>query len=76
MATKNKPTADEMLDWLEEHEGFALVSDDFGHWAVTGNGTQSIPENPPDDVETTFFIEKREWRESIREAILCAMEED
>lgn len=65
----------DLLDWLESHEGFALVSDDFGHWAVTGDGMQSIPENPPDDVETAFFIAKDEWKPSIRKAIRDAMKD-
>jgi hypothetical protein len=32
-------------------------------------GMQSIPENPPDDVQTTFFIEKHEWKKTVREAV-------
>jgi hypothetical protein len=59
----------ELIKWLEEHQGVALISDDFGNWAVSGSGFQSLPENPPADVETHFFIAKNEWKPSVREAI-------
>jgi hypothetical protein len=65
----------ELIDWLETQEGSALISDDFGHWAVSGTGMQNVPENPPDDIQTTFFIEKHEWKKTIREAILAAYKE-
>ncbi len=64
-------TDTELIDYLETREGAALVSDDRGHWAVTTAGIQSVPENPPDDVHTTFFITKAEWRPTIRKAILA-----
>jgi hypothetical protein len=62
----------ELLSELEAMSGVALVSDDFGHWAVTGSGFQSVPENPPDDVQTTFFIKKSEWKQTVRQAIDAA----
>lgn len=65
----------ELLNWLEEQEGVALISDDFGSWSVTGAGWQNIPEEFPGDIETTFFIEKDKWKPSIREAILAYMDE-
>jgi hypothetical protein len=65
----------ELLDYLETQEGAALVSDDRGHWAVTMSGMQTIPENPPDDITTTFFIEKHEWKPTIREAISAYRQE-
>ena len=65
----------ERLDWLEEHQGCALISDDMGHWAVSGDGFQTLSNLPPDDVETTFFIEKKQWKKSLREAIDSAMTE-
>lgn len=66
----------ERLDWLEQQPGAGLISDDCGHWAVSGTGFQNIPENPPGDVQTTFFIEKSEWRKSVREAIDAAIEQE
>lgn len=70
------PTDKEMIDWLQENgDGYALVSDDFGNWAVASNGFQSVPDNPgtPSDIETSFFIEANEWRPSVREAIAAVM---
>lgn len=57
-----------------------IINDDKGHWAVTGVGMQSIQPGPgPDDVETSFFVEAGQWRNSLREAIdeyLAASAED
>ncbi len=58
------------IDYLEnESFGSALVSDDDGHWAVSNSGFQNCPMNTPDDIQTTFFIKKNEWKNSVREAI-------
>ena len=65
----------ELFDWLSKQDGMALVNDDFGHWAVATSGMQNVPRNPPDDIQTTFFIEKAEWKDSIEEAIKYAMQE-
>lgn len=70
-------TDTELIDWLERREGYALLSDDFGNWAVTSTGMQNIP-NPipekgkPADISTSFFVEADEWRPSIREALRAA----
>jgi hypothetical protein len=64
-------TDKEIIDWLEEHgQGWALVSDDFGRWAIATDGFQNVPENPdvPSDISTSFFIEASQWQPSIREA--------
>ena len=37
----------ERLEKMERLIGYGLLSDDFGHWAVSGSGMQNIPENPP-----------------------------
>lgn len=64
-------TDTERLDWLERNgHGFALINDDNGHWACVGEGTQNAPLGPEAiDIETCFFIEKRDWKDTIREAI-------
>ena len=62
-------TDTERINWLQKQQGFALVSDDFGHWAVVGSGFQNVPRKAPADISTTFFIEKNEWRKTIRQAI-------
>lgn len=62
------------LEWLEERDGYALVSDDNGHWAVVVEGFQNCLIGPqPADVTTSFWIEKDQWYNSIREAIDAAM---
>jgi hypothetical protein len=67
----------ELLNFLEQCEGCALISDDFGNWAVSGTGMQNVPEKPgePSDIESVFFVEADEWKPSIREAIAAVMEE-
>jgi len=69
-------TDTELLNWLEKQEGAALISDDFGHWAVTWDGMQSIPETTPADISTSFFIEKNDWHNSVRAAIKAAIEDE
>ena len=66
------------LDWLERHEGFGLISDDFGRWAVSGEGMQTLPAQVgrPFDVSTSFFVEAANWHPSIRAAINAAMAQD
>lgn len=63
-------TDTERLNWLEEHEAYALVNDDNGHWACVSDGIQNVPmDDKACDIETCFFIEKDRWKGSIREAI-------
>lgn len=75
------PTDAERLDWLEkEAEGCALLSDDFGNWAVSTMGMQNIPDPAPEkgkpgDISTSHFVMAAEWRPSIREAIDAAIVE-
>lgn len=63
----------EILNWLQDHQGYALVSDDGGHWACVCDGVQSVPEKFPDDIHAVFWIEKHKWKNSISEAIQEAM---
>lgn len=69
-------TDTERLNWLEQNQGAALVSDDDKHWAVVVNGIQNIPENTPSDIHTTFFIRQNEWQSTIRDAIDAAYAEE
>jgi hypothetical protein len=64
------------IDWLEKQQGSALVSDDHSHWAVATFGMQNLPKKFPGDIDTSFFIKKKEWKKSIREAIDFAMKQD
>jgi len=48
-----------------------LLNDDNGHWAVTGDGYQNVvAEDEPEDVETHFFVEANEWKNTPKEALL------
>lgn len=47
-----------------------LLYDDNGHWAVTSDGYQNVVAgDAPEDVETHFFIEASEWKDTPREAL-------
>lgn len=62
------------IDWLEQQNGFSLVSDDAGRWAVVTSGIQNSPDpDKPIEIETTFWITANEWKDSIREAIDAVM---
>jgi hypothetical protein len=66
----------ELLNWLENNaQGYALVSDDNKHWACVCDGIQNIPENWPGNIHTSFFIGQEQWKPSIREAIISAIQE-
>lgn len=65
-------TDTQLLDWLDhmKHMGIGLISDDNGHWAVSGCGMQNVPfGNSPCDIETSFVVEAHEWKDTVREAI-------
>jgi len=51
-----------------------IVYDDNGHYAISYAGMQSIPEETEederDDVIIYHFVEKEEWHNSIREALV------
>jgi hypothetical protein len=70
-----KITDTERIDWLEKASGYALVSDDDEHWAVVSDGVQNVPLNPPEDIATSFFIKKKAWKKSVRQAIDAAMKQ-
>ncbi len=64
----------ELLDALERLvDGGAcpgVINDDNGHWAVAEDGIQNCCfGEEPQDLSTTFFIEARKFRSTIREAI-------
>jgi len=53
-----------------------LVNDDNGHWAVKFDGFQNVPKgNEPDDISTTCFIEAKDWKDSIYEALVWSLSE-
>lgn len=51
-----------------------LFNDDNGHWAVKFDGYQTIPiGDDPENISTTCFIEAKEWKDSIYEALVYAL---
>lgn len=70
-------TPDKVLEQLESL-GFApcLMSDDNGHWALTSDGFQNVPKDEnPADISITAFVEAKNWKKTIREAILIYLDE-
>jgi len=61
----------ERIDWLQKAGcGIALINDDNGYWAVATEGFQTVPEaDGTTDIETTYFIEKKWWKSTVRKAI-------
>lgn len=67
-------TDTELIDWLEQKWGGALVNDDNGHWAFASDGFQNVHEGDnPEDLYTSFVIEKHAFFPTIREALLHAI---
>lgn len=68
-------TDTERLDWLEEKgNGLGLIHDDDSRWAVAFCGMQNIPGKG--DLYTTFFIEKKDFRPTARQAIDLAIKRE
>ena len=77
-------TDTELIDWLGKRYGASLVSDDNGLWAVSLTGTASIEDikepnryitDGPINWEGVAWVEREQWKGSIREAIESAKEE-
>jgi hypothetical protein len=52
-----------------------LLNDDNGHWSVRFDGFQNVPtKDEPEDIHTTFFIKAKDWKESIYDALIWALE--
>ena len=75
---KNKNISIEnALDKLNEHgHAVCLMNDDNNHWAATSDGFQQVPETKKSQSMTiTAFIEKKQWKKSIHEAIIAYVED-
>lgn len=54
-----------------------LLNDDNRHWAIMFDGVQTIPvDENPDDIMTSFYVEKHCWKKTIREALIYSLNED
>ena len=74
MTTQEEKRDKGRLDWLEAECGVGLISDDAGRWAISSGGMQNVPNlDSPIDISTVFTVDKKDWRNSIREAIDVAM---
>lgn len=51
---------------------YSLINDDAGHWALSSDGQQSIPEKFPGDIWTQFIIEADLWADTAPLAICIA----
>jgi hypothetical protein len=80
--TPKKYSDSQLLDWLQNNGFMApgLINDDGdngGLWAVSMTGIQNMPMGEgPQDISTSFFVEAHEWKPTVREAIIAAIEED
>lgn len=55
-------TIEELIVALEQTgSGCGLISDDWGHWAVSTSGMQNVPMDPPADIDTVFHVKRDEW---------------
>jgi hypothetical protein len=72
--SRMKHTDTELLDWLQEQDGCGLISDDAGRWAVSTGGIQNMPDTQKViDISSTFYVEAKDWRSTVREAIETAI---
>lgn len=68
-------TDTELLNALEQLASAGdcpgIINDDNGHWAVTGEGIQTLPARTgePFDCHTTFIVPAGAWRSTLRAAI-------
>ena len=54
-----------------------LLYDDNGHWAVSADGYQNVVSGDvPEDVETHFYIEAEDWKNSPKEALYKFLHDD
>ena len=74
-----KKTDTELFDFIEAETNagscLGIINDDDGHWAVSDEGNQNVPLKFPSDIITRFYIPKKKWKKTIREAILSYMKE-
>jgi hypothetical protein len=73
--TTDMKAAWEIVEHITKSGGCpALVNDDNGHWALSLEGTQTVPFTGRDaeTIQTAFWIEKKRWADSAPLAICKA----
>ena len=58
-------TDTEIIKWLENHQGYALVSSDNGYWAVVACGIQTCPIGRKSQDYIHYFFHREERLEKI-----------
>lgn len=66
------------INFLSKKFGYGLIDDDQGHVALVFDGMQSVGTTGkgPWDLQTTFFIEKKNFHKTVRQAIDARMKEE
>lgn len=73
----NEITCDEALSQLSL-SGFcpSIISNDNGQWAVVFDGVQfSAVSEFPEDAIASYYIDKKYWKPTVREALVFAISE-
>ena len=53
-----------------------LLNDDDGRWAVAFDGFQDVVMgDEAQDINTSFFVEAKQWHSNIRQALIIALSE-
>lgn len=53
-----------------------LLNDDDGRWAVAFDGFQDVVMgDEAQDINTSFFVESKQWHSNIRQALIIALSE-
>ena len=58
-------TDTERINWLQKQDGYALISDDRGYWALVVDGCQNVPDDVPADIYTEYFIRRKDWHKTM-----------
>lgn len=71
-------TADRVLEELSKlGTSPCLLNDDNGHWALTFDGFQEVADgDDPQDLAISCFVSKEQWKDTIYDAVMHALEED
>ena len=66
------------INWLSKKFGYGLIDDDQGHVALVFDGWQSLGTTGKGswDLETSFLIKKKEFHNTVRQAIDARMKEE
>jgi len=77
-ANKDKLEVDFIIESLTSlGECPSILYDDNGFFAVTGDGSQEVTYgDEPTDLNTSFFVEAKQWKKTIREALYYYLDDE